>query len=286
VPQLIAAALIAKSPEKYGLQIQPQPAYAYDSVKVGPATPLAAVAKASGARAVEIAELNPMILRGVTPPSGAFWVRVPVGRAESFDSSFAALSPDDRRAFTKVVTKKNETMASIANRSGRTVRQLSWYNPKVEKNKRGRLYPGQTILVPTAAVTAAAQDVPDPSIERYGSPARGRLVVHVVRRGETLNGIARRYHTEPARIRALNHLRRNTIFPGQELIVKAPASRARKATRRGRSAASSPRYAATAGRTSSRAASAKVASKKGDASSSKRAAVKGPTAKGKRRKHR
>ena len=253
VPQLIAAALIAKSPEKYGLKIQPQPAYVYDSVQVGASTPLAAVAKAAGASTVVITELNPMILRGVTPPSGAFFVRVPVGRAATFDSSFAALSADDRRAFTKVVSKKGESLASIASRTGRTARQLAWYNPRVEKNKRGRLATGQTILVPTAAVASAAQDVPDPSIERYGPPS-SRITVHVVRHGETLNGIARRYHTEPARIRALNHLRRNMIFPGQELLVKAPArksahSASRRVAKHGASVhgakRTAPKYAAT-----------------------------------------
>ena len=86
--------------------------------------------------------------------------------------------------------------------------------------KKGRLAAGQTILVPTAAVASAAQDVPDPSIERYGKPASARIVVHVVKHGETINGIARRYHTQPARIRELNHLRRNMIYPGQQLVVK------------------------------------------------------------------
>ncbi|HET7459524.1 MAG TPA: transglycosylase SLT domain-containing protein, partial [Gemmatimonadaceae bacterium] len=220
VPQLIAAALVAKSPEKYGLHIQPQPAYAYDSVRAMPSTPLAAVAKATGARTIEIADLNPMLLRGVTPPSGTFYVRVPVGRAAGFDSAYSALSPDDRRAYSRVVSKKGESLASIASKNGRTARQLAWYNPKVEVTKKGRLAAGQTILVPTAAVASAAQDVPDPSIERYGKPASARIVVHVVKHGETINGIARRYHTQPARIRELNHLRRNMIYPGQQLVVK------------------------------------------------------------------
>src|SRR5438094_111543 len=42
VPQLIAAALIAKEPRRYGMQIRALAPFTYDSVRVGPATPLAA----------------------------------------------------------------------------------------------------------------------------------------------------------------------------------------------------------------------------------------------------
>jgi membrane-bound lytic murein transglycosylase D len=232
VPQLIAAALIAKEPERYGLRIERQPAYVYDSVRVGPAVPLAAVAKAAHARPAELSELNPHVLRGTTPPSGSFWVRVPVGRAAGFDSAFAELSAEERTAFRRVVSKKNETLASIADRSGRTARQLGWYNPRLEKTKRGRLAPGQTVLVPSAAVVAAALDVPDPSVERYGSP-RGSAAVrfHVVKRGETLNGIARRYKMTPARLRSLNHIRGSLLIPGQQLVVKGSPKAGRATSR-------------------------------------------------------
>ena len=96
VPQLIAAALIAKEPAKYGMKIHTLPAFAYDSVSVPASTPLAAIAKASRSPLDSIRELNPQILRGVTPPSVRFVARVPVGHAEGFDSVFAALDADVR----------------------------------------------------------------------------------------------------------------------------------------------------------------------------------------------
>ena len=230
VPQLIAAALIAKAPERYGLKIERQPAYVYDSVRVGPATPLAVVARVVGARPAEIVDLNPHILRGMTAPSGTMFVRVPVGRAEGFDSALASSPAADRVAYTRVVSKKGETLTSFADRVGRPPRQLRWYNPKLEVTKRGRLATGQTIIVPSPAVAAAAQDVPDPSIERYGTP-RASVKVHVVRRGETLSGIARRYGTSAARIRTLNHMRGSMLYPGQQLVVKGTPSKGRSTSR-------------------------------------------------------
>ena len=65
VPQLIAAALIAKEPTRYGMTIRTLPPLAYDSVRVPPSTPLAAIAKASHASTRDIVDLNPHLLRGI-----------------------------------------------------------------------------------------------------------------------------------------------------------------------------------------------------------------------------
>ena len=80
VPQLIAAALIAKDPDRYGMKIGRLAPYAYDSVRVGPSTPLAAVAHAASEKLSAVHELNPQVLRGITPPKDSLFVRVPVGQ--------------------------------------------------------------------------------------------------------------------------------------------------------------------------------------------------------------
>ena len=225
VPQLIAAALIAKEPAKYGMKIRTLPPFAYDSVSVPPSTPLAAIASASGAPLDSIRELNPQILRGVTPPGARFNARVPVGHAAGFDSVFAALDPAERTAYTRVETKKGQTFASVGATKGLTGRQLKWYNPKVTALKSGRLRPGETLLVPSRAVVTAALDIPDPAIEIYGTGARSGSRMHVVRRGETLGGIATKYGTTTSALMRLNGLKKAVIHPGQELAVRPAAGR-------------------------------------------------------------
>ena len=79
VPQLIAAALVGKEPDRYGLTIRPQPAFAYDSVRVGPSTPLAAIAAAACTSVATLKDLNPQILRGMTPPKDSLRVEFPSG---------------------------------------------------------------------------------------------------------------------------------------------------------------------------------------------------------------
>jgi membrane-bound lytic murein transglycosylase D len=238
VPQLIAAALVAKEPAKYGLRIDSQPPFVYDSVQVPASTPLAAVATAAAVRGSEIADLNPHILRGMTPPGKPMYVRVPEGYTNGFDSAFAAIPKEQRTALQAVTSKKGQSLASIARGHGLSERQLAWYNPKVERSRTGRVYPGQRINVPSPAVVALALDVPDPAVERYSTSKAVR--VHVVRRGESLGLIARKYGTTVERLKALNGLRKATIFPGQSLVVRGslPKSSAKARVARGEKGAS------------------------------------------------
>ena len=215
VPQLIAAALVGKNPGRYGLTLRRLPAFAYDSVLVGPSLPLAAVAKATGSDLRELSALNTHILRGVSPPKDSLWVNVPVGRVEGYREALSKLTEAERTAYTRTKTRKGETFVGVARRVGVASKQLAWYNPTDAKRK-GSLRTGTTILVPSADVLRAARDLPDPAIEIYGSSA----VRHIVKRGETLSGIARRYNTNVATIKRLNRLRKDSIFAGQSLRIR------------------------------------------------------------------
>jgi membrane-bound lytic murein transglycosylase D len=233
VPQLIAAALIAKEPERYGMKLTPLPPFVYDSVRVGPAVPLAAIAHAACTTVARVQELNPQVLRGMTPPKDSVFVRVPVGSADGFADSLAALSPGERKATITVVSKKGDNNESIARRAGIAARQIAIYNPKLQHLKSGNLAAGQTILVPTASVVAASVAVPDPAIERYGS---AHSTMHVVKSGETLGAIAKKYHTTTAALMRANGLRRALIFPGQSLVVRGSS---RSTAKKGSSVAAS-----------------------------------------------
>src|SRR6185503_17714658 len=94
VPQLIAAALVAKEPDRYGLTIEQRAPFAYDSVRIGPRVSLAAIAAAAGTTVPVLQDLNPYLLRGMTPPKDSIKVRIPVGATAPFDSAFAQLTDD------------------------------------------------------------------------------------------------------------------------------------------------------------------------------------------------
>ena len=223
VPQLIAAALVGKDPVRYGLHISDSvPPFAYDSVMLPPFTSLGTVARAAGITIDAARDLNPAFLRGVTPPGKPSQIRIPVGTESTFVARFDSLPEAAREAFTKVTSKKGQTLASIAKAHDVSARVLSWYNPSLSTSKR--IPAGKTVLIPAGHVIAAARDVPDPRIERYGTSS-GRRVVHVVKRGESLGLIAKRYRTTVKALMRANGLKRTVVYPGQSILVRGPARR-------------------------------------------------------------
>jgi membrane-bound lytic murein transglycosylase D len=89
VPLLLAGALVAKEPGKYGLGDVPRwlPLES-DTVMVPGEVSLNAVGKSIGVSGDALAKLNPALVRRATPPGKPYGVRIPQGRAERFAAGF------------------------------------------------------------------------------------------------------------------------------------------------------------------------------------------------------
>lgn len=88
VPLMIAAARIAKDPGTYGFEhVIPNEALDIREVEVAPGTSLQAVAQTTGASLDELRFLNPHLVRGATPASGRYAVRVPTEQASQLAMS-------------------------------------------------------------------------------------------------------------------------------------------------------------------------------------------------------
>lgn len=103
------------------------------------------------------------------------------------------------------VVQPGETLASIADRYGVTVTNLMRWNSLRNPNV---IYAGQRLIVGAGDAGAAA-------------PAGGGGGVHIVRRGQTLGAIARKYGVSVEALRAANGLRGDMIFVGQRLRIPA-----------------------------------------------------------------
>ncbi len=79
VPRLVAATILAEDAAAYGFAVDFADAYEFDRAFVPGGTSLARVAEGLGLDERLLRDLNPHLLRRVTPPSEMYGVRVPVG---------------------------------------------------------------------------------------------------------------------------------------------------------------------------------------------------------------
>jgi hypothetical protein len=85
VPQMIAATIIAKNPEKFGFTHIPYlPPLKFDTVKVNEPTSLKAVSIACNVPPEEISLLNPQLRKGTTPPE-IFVLKIPKNSKDLFN---------------------------------------------------------------------------------------------------------------------------------------------------------------------------------------------------------
>lgn len=115
------------------------------------------------------------------------------------------------------VVRPGETLTGLAERFGTSVAAIMATNRVTNPN---RIVIGQRLRI---AVSSSAQRQSAASTSATGT------ATHVVRAGETLTGIARRYGTSVAVLLKLNHLPRSGLIRvGQRILV--PAVRASSAT--------------------------------------------------------
>ena len=115
VPEILAAILIGKNPEKFGLTIVPEAPFTYETVQVDKMTSLAVLAKTAGVSVVDLQDLNPELLRGSTPPGG-YMLRVPPGYGPPTARALAGLTPSQRLDFKSYTVQRGDTLAKVAAR--------------------------------------------------------------------------------------------------------------------------------------------------------------------------
>ncbi len=240
VPKMIAAALIAKDPQKYGFVDVPyEPPLAYDEVTVHPGISMNALAKATNLSPGELAALNPELVRGATPPfGGSYTLRVPLGAGRQFETLYAQLNPGDLKARLTPVTvaaSKGDTLASMAKHYGVRLAELQALNPRAGSRQ---LKAGQRIVVPggmlaeeargqsVVAKVAARQYTASPVKAKepvvYAAPHREqRKITHTVAKGDTIWDIAQTYNVDPKDIQQANGNKNGKLALGQKLVIYA-----------------------------------------------------------------
>jgi len=215
VPKLIAAAIIAKNPEKYGFDdVVPEKPLEFETVEVPDATSFDVLAEAAGVSEDEIRLLNPQYARRVTPPSMVAEVRVPVSTSEQFIVAYAQVPPSERVTWLEHRVQNGETLGHIAARYGTSVTAIraanNYVNPK-------RLQIGQRLIIPRSGASATRVAS---SAQATGSASGSGPLTVTVQRGDSLWAISRRYNVTTTQLMQINGLSSSRIHPGDQITVR------------------------------------------------------------------
>lgn len=145
VPKFIAAGIIASAPEEHGFgDVTYEAPLQYDEVTIHTPLRLRTVAELAGTSVEGIKELNPALLRNVTPPrNGGFTLRLPTGSGEAFSRAYGQMPDSAQIKLSLHKVKKGETLSVIAKRYGQSVDGLMEDNGL--KNRRLRI--GQELVI-------------------------------------------------------------------------------------------------------------------------------------------
>jgi membrane-bound lytic murein transglycosylase D len=238
VPLYMAATIIAKSPEKYGFDaIECEDPIQFDIVEIDQPVDLKKIAKMVGTSVETMQELNPELLRGVTPPHyPGYKLRIPPGTKELFTENLKE-NPSRLSSglFVEHKIKKGETLSGISKKYGVPLSAILDANAI---NKKQILRVGQHLLIPNAnarsqgsKLSGSYQKAKNLSSKKNIASSSGQLSVYTVKKGETLSGIAIKFNTNLSQIKKLNNLKNpNSIRSGQRLRVPAANTEGKERT--------------------------------------------------------
>jgi membrane-bound lytic murein transglycosylase D len=227
VPKLIAAALIAKQPGRYGFTaIERLAPLVFDEVSVPDATGLDVLARLADTSVAALLDLNPQYVRGITPPGRGVVVRIPRGKGARVAERYGDLPINERVTFVDHYVTSGQTLSGIAQRYKVTVTLLQAANPRLRAHA---LRVGQRVIVPMSGRVVprgAWSSPPEPRVRRvatrYASAnsAGTGSSRHRVAAGETASAIARRHGVGLMALLEANDLTmRSVIRPGDVLRI-------------------------------------------------------------------
>ena len=187
--------------------------------------------KETGIEANTLNHLNAGFLRWATSPNGPHRLLLPVGDSIALQKARVAAQKIIKLDYQRHQIARGDTLSTIASRYGVSINELKSAN----KLSSSRIRAGKTLLIPLndqKAVTSIASNnsatqstagngiaIATP-ISSSSFNQTNQKVIHKVKRGDTLWGIARRYKVKIDQLLNWNQLSRNhTLKLNQSLVV-------------------------------------------------------------------
>lgn len=203
VPGIIAAIIMAKNPQQYGLEgMVPDAPVVSDTVTVDYAVDLRLVADATDAPLPEIVALNPSLLRMSTPGDMDFDLHLPAETEDVYLKRITKIPEDKRGSWRFHVVRAGESLDSIASSFHSRSAEIVSANGL---DANALVQAGDELAVPVANVTVALH-----------------TLHYITRAGDTLVTVADRFNVSVEDLRRWNHLSSSKIAPHRTLAVSEP----------------------------------------------------------------
>lgn len=220
VPKLLAAAIIAKNPARYGFtDIAYLTPIEYDTVTIPTRTNLDLAAKLCGTSYEAIKELNPDLRHWCTPPNYPdYQLKIPKGSKQQFETEYAKI-PESQRFTERVLysrykARKKDTLKGVARRFGTSPATLAELNGLSSKSRIA----GKSLLVPVKQTVNFSHEGRNP---RSTTAAKGSYAkYYTIKSGDTLSALAKRFNVSTKLLSAWNNLKVKVVLkPGRRIII-------------------------------------------------------------------
>jgi membrane-bound lytic murein transglycosylase D len=211
VPRFLATLHILQNLNKYGLKnVKVDPPLTYERVPITQSVHLRDVARKIGESEKTMRGLNPE-LRYKIVPQGTYPLRVPIGKKQillaSLDDIPIASKP--QTAYISHRVRRGDTLGKIAGKYRTSIKSIARAN---RINQRNHIVVGQKLKIPRSGVVVYKTKI-------YKKTKTVPTTTHVVKGGDSLWNIAKRYGTTTKQIQYYNNLRSSRLRIGQVLKV-------------------------------------------------------------------
>ncbi len=241
VPKLQALKNIISNPEAFGVSFEPIPNEPYFvTVPTPSAIDIRLAATFAEMSVDELIALNPALNRPMISGPHTQTLVLPADRVDAFRRNLDAYD-QPLTSWQPYTMKGGDSLDRLAAKHAIALSKLKLANGITSRTRVG---PGFQLLLPLKGSGVGAEPLPAvfrPPVQ--SAPRRGGLV-HIVRKGETLYGISRRYRVSTDSLLRWNHV--GVLTTGQRLIIYRASAKARKPVNPVKISAAQPKQNAVA----------------------------------------
>ncbi len=223
VPKLQALKNMISNPEAFGVSFEPIPNEPYFvTVPTPSAIDIRLAATFAEMSVDELIALNPALNRPMISGPHTLTLVLPADRVDAFQRNLDAYD-QPLTSWQPYTMKGGDSLGRLAAKHTITLSKLKLANGITSRTKVG---PGFQLLLPLKGSGAGAEPLPAVFRQPVRSAPRRGALVHIVRKGETLYGISRRYRVGTDSLLRWNHV--GVLTTGQRLIIYRAPAKARK----------------------------------------------------------